>query len=136
MDFGFEVLKHVSYICSLNFESLTQAPVKRKLLHKLGRKKRSFDVDGENAVVTEGEPTLLGSISGGRVQDINFSPADFATVETEMGGGGGKRRMNLYQKHRSKSRYLYLRVKWEGCVTLRHFSTILFPQFYRDTCVF
>ena len=105
LDFGFEVLKHVSYICSLNFESLTQAPVKRKLLHKLGRKKRSFDVDGENAAATEGEPTLLGSISGGRVQDINFSPADFATVETEMGGGGGgKRRMNLYQKHRSKSR--------------------------------
>ena len=107
MDFGFEVLKHVSYICSLYFESLSQAPVKRKLLHKLGRKKRSFDVDGENAAVTEGEPTLLGSISGGRVQDINFSPADFATVETEMGGGGGKRRMNLYQKHRSKSRYLF-----------------------------
>ena len=84
-----------------------QGPVKRKLLHKLGsgsRKKRSFDVefagDGE-------EPALLenGSGVGGRVQDITFSPADFATVETDFGGGeGGKRRVNLYQKHRSKSR--------------------------------
>ena len=87
---------------------LTQGPVKRKLLHKLGsgrRKKSSFDVeiagDGE-------EPALLGNGSGvgGRVQDLAFSPADFATVETDLGGGGGgKRRMNLYQKHRSKARY-------------------------------
>ena len=86
--------------------------MKRKLLHKLGsgrRKKRSFDVDVENVAAAEGEPALLGNGSGGsgggRVQDITFSPADFAVVETEMGGGGGaKRRMNLYQKHRSKSR--------------------------------
>ena len=86
---------------------LTQGPVKRKLLHKLGsgRRKKSFDVE----TAGEGEdPALLGNGSGvgGRVQDIAFSPADFATVETDLGGGGGgKRRMNLYQKHRSKSRY-------------------------------
>ena len=85
---------------------LTQGPVKRKLLHKLGsgRRKKSFDVE----TAGEGEdPPLLGNGSGvgGRVQDIAFSPADFATVETDLGGGGGgKRRMNLYQKHRSKSR--------------------------------
>ena len=86
--------------------------MKRKLLNKLGsgrRKKRSFDVDAEHATAAEREPTLLGSGSGGggRVQDITFSQADFVTVETEMGGGGCKSRMNLYQKHRSKSRYVW-----------------------------
>ena len=77
--------------------------MKRKLLNKLGggnRKKRSFDIDVGGKTALEGEPMLLG----GGVEDVAFCPADFA-VETEIAGGGAKRRTNLYQKHRSKSRF-------------------------------